>query len=153
MLLAHLDRRTGRRVLCSACGGQIAHIADAAEKPILSVDTLQGAPIRYARYPDPSIAGPHYLLFGPGWWPCRRDGVYRLTRHAARQRELGYNMGMRRAPLPVRGRWRDAEVTPPSLPVRAECSVCKAINVLDAEPLRVAVVKAGQYSRGLRVPG
>lgn len=139
--LAHLDRKTGERVLCGPCGAEICKVRTSSD----------------------SVGHVHidrHLLFEEGWH-LDREGIWRLALHAARRLKHGQwnparharepkSPQVRRAPVRFLGGERGrGPYTPRSLPATARCWRCSAINLLDPDRLRIVVVKKGQISRGL----
>ena len=83
-LVARLDKKTGARVLCgrARCDGQLAEIwtnPQEAEKDGLPVEISVDV-----------------AVFSPGWAPDS-EGVWRLTRHAARRIAKGLDPKFRRS--------------------------------------------------------
>jgi hypothetical protein len=130
--VAHRDR-TGQRVLCGACGwGPICHVSRQRIPEVVTSDGDRPISVRGLDVgDDPRAAGEH-LRFGDLW---RRgaDGILGLTPSAAKR-------ATRSLPLSGGRTW-----TPASLPVRAACPKCGAVNTLDPEHLRVAPVRPGQF--------
>lgn len=84
------------------------------------------------------------VLFGPGWLPRERDGVWDLTTHA-RKRGPDGSLAERQRVTPARDDfWGPArpdivEHFPRSLPVDAVCPECGTRSTLDQEHLGLAM--------------
>ena len=129
-LLAHLDKKTGQRILCGSCGNEIARIrVRAAER---------------------------FVAFPPGWKVNSADGAWTLTRHAREAIKWGRPPSYRRAHrprvgLPLEGResrddliYLERRMRRPArgilvdqFPVQAACPRCDARSWLTTERLRV----------------
>ncbi len=128
-VLAHLDRKTGQRILCGRCGNEIARIREDADG--------------------------RYVAFPPGWVVNAADGAWTLSRHARAGVKRGRPPAFRGKPQPTTGLPRggrpleDADYTNwnrpgrvsgtllDRLPAQAVCPTCGAKPWLTTEKLGV----------------
>ncbi len=130
--LAHRDR-DGRYVLCGACGwGPIACISRQHIPEVFSSEGDKPFTARRLDVGDDPRAADDHLRFAGVWRPGP-DGILRMNARVAKRAK-------RRLPVNGKDGW-----TPTSLPVRAACPSCDAINVLEADRLKVSVVVPGQF--------
>ena len=121
--LARLDK-SGFRVLCfrPECGATLAEAIPTGDR-------------------SPDGRWLRELTFPPGWLPRPEDGVWALTKHAARRVRQGKPPAFKRPPAGIRdGGGQDRGVRArrcaTTLPVHAECPACGAVQLLSMLALR-----------------
>ncbi len=119
---AHLDKRTGNKVLCRTCGNALCSIG----KIEAARTNEDGSPTRH-------------LLFEPGWI-VDAEGNWKMSTHALNRIRQGKLGAPRRAPVAFLGNERGhVPRTPRALPVNAMCWKCGSRNTLEEGALRVTI--------------
>lgn len=134
----------GRRALCYSCGEILGAATDPTRQPYCRA-YRRGTTLIYdqsLRRRSMSVLSPGYFLFEPGF-VLRDDGVWALSRHARRARELRgktHRPANRRQVRNPDGTLSNLVKTPARLPALVECANCGALQQVDGEKFELELV-------------